>query len=190
MVELLYRHQQYISSHEKQITCPAGSLIILDSNLWHRGECTISDSENPRTAGGATCTSGTTSGVHMRRLPAALLLLSSTSSNLVTYTDAFHFNRGGRRALLLSAAPSRSPHDGSCAVDEDLKPDESCVEALVDSLTVEEYAFDAGENGEESFDADISAALATLQALSPPPVHDELRLLRGVPGVEPPPQVD
>ena len=100
----------------------------------------------------------------MRRLPAALLLLSSTSSNLVTYTDAFHFNRGGRRALLLSAAPSRSPHDGSCAVDEDLKPDESCVEALVDSLTVEEYAFDAGENGEESFDADISAALATLQA--------------------------
>ncbi len=40
--------QKYISSHEKQITCPAGSLIILDSNLWHRGGINLS--KKPRRA--------------------------------------------------------------------------------------------------------------------------------------------
>ena len=40
--------QKYISSDEKQITCPAGSLIILDSNLWHRGGVNLSS--RPRRA--------------------------------------------------------------------------------------------------------------------------------------------
>ncbi len=40
--------QEYISSNEKQITCPAGSLIVLDSNLWHGGGINLS--KKPRRA--------------------------------------------------------------------------------------------------------------------------------------------